>query len=237
MKVLNVHFFQHVPFEDPGCIPDWALQNRHDLKITKWYEDPMLPDVDAIDWLIVMGGPMSVHDEEKYGWLRAEKSLIREAIDAGKTVIGICFGAQLVAQALGANVYPNPQKEIGWFNVSMTERGAENPLLDGFDSEFRVFHWHGDIFDLPDEAVHLLQSQGCRHQAFLYGNHVLALQFHFEVTDRSLQAMVEHGKEKLVEDRYVQSQEVIMEGRSWIRENNNRMFSILSRMQEVGLFI
>lgn len=230
MKKLRIHYLQHVPFENLGCIESWALQKGHSLSATRFYENTALPNLENIDGLIVMGGPMSVHDEEQYPWLKWEKAFIRDAIEADKTVIGICLGAQLVATALGASVYPNLHKEIGWYDVALTDEGAANPLLADFEPTFKVFHWHGATFELPADSRHLLRSEGCENQAFLYRQNVLGLQFHFEVTLKSLEEMLKHGKSELVEDRYVQSAKAILSGKSWIEENNKKMFSILDRL-------
>ena len=112
MHQLRIHYFKHVSFEGLASIQEWSTKNGHILTSTNFYLNENLPHLDSIDWLIVMGGPMSVEDEKKFHWLSKEKIFIRKAIEKGKTVIGICLGAQLIAQILGAKVYPNKQKEI-----------------------------------------------------------------------------------------------------------------------------
>lgn len=231
MQKLNIHYLQHVPFENPGCILDWVNDNNHHLTSTKFYESDRLPHLSEIDWLIVMGGPMGVYDEDIYPWLSKEKAFIKEAIDSGKTVIGICLGSQLIAEVLGAKVYANQFKEIGWFDISLTQEGKENHLFPGFESSFKVFHWHGDTFDLPANSVHLAFSEACKNQAFLYNNKVLGLQFHFEVTADSLSNMLENGNDELVEAAYVQSEQDIKKHQEFIAENNQRMYAILDTLQ------
>ncbi|QEC51542.1 GMP synthase (glutamine-hydrolysing) [Anseongella ginsenosidimutans] len=197
---LRIHYFQHVPFEGPGSIAEWAQQKGHSLTRTRFYEQEALPALDGIDWLVIMGGPMSAHDEGCYPWMAPEKAFIRQAISAGKTVIGICLGAQLIAQVLGARVYPNPQKEIGWFPVTFSGREASGPdaggLAAGGLAALTVFHWHGDTFDLPENCRRIASSEACRNQGFWYTDCVLGLQFHCEVNRAALEEMVKEGVEE-----------------------------------------
>jgi len=209
---MRIHYFQHVPFEGLGYIENWALQNGHTLTATKFYENAALPGLSQLDWLIVMGGPMGVYDEDKFPWLKTEKAFIEQAIQANKTVIGICLGAQLIAAVLGAEVYPNKEKEIGWFEVSLTPAGRESLLYNDVAPTFKVFHWHGDTFSLPRHSEHLLESAACKNQAFLYGNRVLGLQFHLEATPATLKEMVAYGKNELTDGKYIQGAETILDG-------------------------
>jgi GMP synthase-like glutamine amidotransferase len=227
MRQLSVHTFMHVPFEGPGCMEQWIKSNNHVTGYTRFYEDYRLPDVEDIDWLIVMGGPMSVYDEAGYPWLAEEKAFIRKAIDAGKTVIGICLGSQLIAEVLGAKVYPNHLKEIGWFDVELSETASMLPLFTGFEKHFSVFHWHGDTYDIPKGSRQLVSSSVTPNQAFLYGDNVLGLQFHLEVTTGSLQSMVNHGKDELVVSNTTQSSEAILEEKRYLADNNRKMFRLL----------
>jgi GMP synthase-like glutamine amidotransferase len=232
MKTLRIHCLQHVPFEGLGCIEDWVSTNGHSLSSTKFYENNNLPELSDFDWLIVMGGPMGVYDEEKYDWLSGEKEFIRNAIQEGKTVIGICLGAQLIASSLGAEVYPNAEKEIGWFPIFPTESGKSIELLSGSLDPFPVFHWHGDTFDLPLGALRLASSEVCLNQAFLYNRKVVGIQFHFEVTEKSLNQMITFCGNELVSGRYIQSAETILGNTQFISEINNRMFHLLDFMEE-----
>lgn len=231
MKRLRIHHFQHVPFEGLGCIEAWAIEKDHTLTSTKFYQAYQLPELATIDWLIIMGGPMSVHDEETRPWLKEEKAFIKQAIEVGKTVIGICLGAQLIADVLGAKVYRNSYKEIGWFNVSKTPQGEANILLKDIESSFTVFHWHGDTFDLPDGAEHLLQSEACTNQAFLYHDNVLGIQFHFEATQETLTEMITHGRYELIPGKYMQREEAILARTTFIQENNQRLYGLLKKLE------
>lgn len=145
---MNIHYLQHVPFEDLGMIADWIDENGYHSRVSRLYQGEALPNVNDIDWLIVMGGPMGVYDEDQYPWLVDEKRCIERAIAKGRVVLGICLGAQLIANVLGARVYPHTRKEIGWFPITLTREGAQSPLFTELPSPFEVFHWHGDTFDL-----------------------------------------------------------------------------------------
>ena len=232
MKKLRIHYLQHVPFEGLGCIADWVSIKGHSLSATKFYENNQLPELSDFDWLIVMGGPMGVYDENKFGWLAGEKEFIRTAIQAGKTVIGICLGAQLIASSLGAKVYSNGKKEIGWYPILPTENGLVVHLLGENLDPFHVFHWHGDTFDLPLGAHRLASSEACLNQAFLFNHKVLGLQFHFEVTEKSLHQMITFCGDELVIGRYVQSAEMILNNAKFVSEVNNRMFHLLDLMED-----
>jgi GMP synthase-like glutamine amidotransferase len=207
---MKVQVFQHVPFEDIGSMAPWFAARRIQPRYTRFFEDPRLPPLDGLDLLVVMGGPMSVNDEARYPWLAAEKAFIREALECGVRVLGICLGAQLIANALGARVYPNGAEEIGWFPVHAIRSahpGQEQGLR--FPSEARVFHWHGETFDLPPGARRLASSAACENQAFSIGRHVVALQFHPETTPDSAAAILEACRAELVEGPWIQDEDTI----------------------------
>ena len=133
--------------------------------------------------LVVLGGPMNVDETDTYPNLQTEVELIQEGIHRQMPILGICLGSQLIAKALGAQVKPNPAKEIGWYDVSLTEEGHQDPVFKHFADTETLFQWHGDTFDLPSNCVHLANSALCRNQAFRYGDNVYALQFHLEVDE------------------------------------------------------
>ncbi|MGB5735105.1 MAG: type 1 glutamine amidotransferase [Thiohalocapsa sp.] len=186
---MRIHCLQHVPFEGPARIAHWAERRGHPLAVSHLYAGDPPPDLDSFDLLVVMGGPMGVADEAEHSWLGHEKVRIEAAIAAGKSVVGICLGAQLIAEVLGAQVIRNPVKEIGWFPIQLTEAGLATPLLDGLPAAAEVFHWHGDTFTLPPGAMHLARSAQCEQQAFLFDERVLGLQFHLESTPESVAAI------------------------------------------------
>jgi GMP synthase-like glutamine amidotransferase len=204
---MRAHVLQHVPFEGIGSIAGWLEARDAIVTTTRFYESPDLPALDGIDLVIAMGGPMSVNDEETLPWLVAEKAFLRDAIDRGIAVLGICLGAQLIANACGAKVYPGRQREIGWFPIeAVSPIGGTFP----FPLSARVLHWHGETFDLPAGAEHLARSAVCEHQAFALGRRVLGLQFHPEVTRESLATMLEHSREDLVPGEFIQNEAEIL---------------------------
>jgi len=229
LKKLSIHSFMHVPFEGLGCIDNWINANNHAVSYTRFYDKYKLPEPGEIDWLIVMGGPMGVYDENIYPWLKEEKQFIRKMIDSGKTVIGICLGSQLIAEVLDAKVYPNKQKEIGWFDIKQTDKNQA--ITAGIENRFPVFHWHGDTFDLPVGSDRLFSSDLTKNQAFLYNEKVLGLQFHFEVTVESMKQMLENGEAELLKSDSIQSADEILNQTAYIEANNLKMFRILDYLQ------
>lgn len=207
---MRAHAFLHVKFEGLGVIEPWLLEKGYTLTFTRFYEEVVFPNVEEIDFLIVMGGPMSVNDEAIYPWLRAEKEWIRRMIETGKPVLGICLGAQLIASALGSAVYRNKDKEIGWFSIVSTGRTANYDVFH-FPRSLKVFHWHGETFDLPKNALWLAKSKACAHQAFQIDRHVIGLQCHLEMTEDSIQTIVEKCHDELVKGDFIQSEEAMME--------------------------
>ncbi len=199
---MRVHVLQHVPFEDIGSMSAWFRERGANPEYTRFYEDPALPEPEGLDLVVAMGGPMSVNDEAEFPWLAAEKRFLREVVGRGVPVLGICLGAQLVANALESRVYKNPVKEIGWFPVEATTGAAG---MFGFPARCDVFHWHGETFDLPEGAVRLARSEGCGNQAFQLGRHVIGMQFHLETTPESVRALIGNCGEELAPGPYIQS--------------------------------
>jgi GMP synthase-like glutamine amidotransferase len=232
MNQLRVHYFLHVEHEGLGSIEEWIKTHGHSMSSTKFYENVKFPDFSEFDWLIVMGGSMGVNDEEQYPWLATEKQFIKHAVDSGKIVTGICLGSQLVAASLGAKVYPNKYKEIGWLDIDLTPFAQSSSLFPGCGKSLRVFQWHGDTFDLPENAVHLASSEGCTNQAFLYKERVLALQFHLEPTLVLLNGMIENGRDELTSGKFVQPAEEILANTHLIEPNTKVLFSLLDRLAE-----
>jgi GMP synthase-like glutamine amidotransferase len=208
---MRVHFIQHVDFETPGYILEWAITQQYSISFTKTYESITFPATDSIDMLVIMGGPMGVYEEDKYAWLKPEKEFIKAAIDAGKKVLGICLGSQLIAEVSGAKVYPHTEKEIGWWPVQKITNEKTTALIDFLPDEFMTFHWHGDTFDLPPGAIHLFATKVCPHQGFLLNEQVVGLQFHPEATPALVQQMVSHGQNELVTAPYIQGGEQMQE--------------------------
>jgi GMP synthase-like glutamine amidotransferase len=228
---MKIHCFQHVAFENPGAILDWAERNRHSLSYTNYFEDDFsLPQIDEIDVLIIMGGYMNVDHYDKFPWLKAEKQFIKQAIDAGKKVIGICLGSQLIASALGISVYAAAETEIGFFPVSFTDNALENPFFNHFKNPYNVFHWHGDTFDLPANAELIASSESCKNQAFLIDKNVLGLQFHFEMNETVIEDMLlQDGHELEEKGDYIQSADVIRNQFQYLNQNKQDLFLLLDK--------
>ncbi|NQU39710.1 MAG: gamma-glutamyl-gamma-aminobutyrate hydrolase family protein [Lentisphaerae bacterium] len=206
---MRAHYIQHVPFEGLGSMAPWLEGAGYAVTRTRLFAGESLPALDGIDLLIVMGGPMGVNEEGAYPWLIEEKRFVGEAIRTGVPVLGVCLGAQLMASALGARVYPNAVKEIGWFPVEGVPTGGDANAF-AFPSSTEVFHWHGETFDLPEGAVHLAGNAACRNQAFQMGRSAIGLQFHLETTLASAQAIVDNCRGELVVAPYVQSEAEIL---------------------------
>ena len=226
---MKLHYFQHVAFEDLADLKDWAQARHHTITATRFYLNETPPRVQAIDALIILGGPMNIYEEDEFPWLANEKRFIREAIATGKPVLGICLGAQLIADALGAKVLRNSHKEIGWFPLHLTDVALTLPLFEGLPERFTAFHWHGDTFDLPQDATHLATSAACNHQAFLYGECVLGLQFHLECNHAAIAKMIAHESADMTEGEYVQSADDILAQESFYQATGKILATICDR--------
>ncbi len=202
---MRLHYLQHVPFETPAQIAAWAMARGYHWQGTHLYAGEPLPQLEDIDGLIVMGGSMGVNDEEEYDWLKPEKAFLREAIAHGLPILGICLGAQLLAQVLGANVTSAPHKEIGWYPIYLTPAAQAHPWFREWPASLTVFHWHGDTFSPPAGALLLATSAACGQQGFLWGDRFVGLQFHLEMTPAAIAALLEHCQEELTAGSYIQS--------------------------------
>jgi GMP synthase-like glutamine amidotransferase len=200
---MKTHVLQHVSFEGIGSIEPWLKARQAHMTYTRYFNNDLLPNLGEIDLIIAMGGPMSVNDERQFPWLRAEKEFIRNAIKKDIPTIGICLGAQLIASALGAPIYQNAHKEIGWHSVASI---SSNEDTFSFPKEFQAFHWHGETFDLPPGAKRLAKSIACENQAFQIGSRAVGLQFHLESTPESVQALINNCRDELVTAPYIQTE-------------------------------
>jgi GMP synthase (glutamine-hydrolysing) len=208
--------FKHVPYEGPATITDWAARAGHVIDIHEWYQTPTAPD-ELPDYLIIMGGPMNVDEEQEYPWLAAEKTYIRKALDADIPVLGICLGAQLIAAVLGEKVYPGPHRELGWLPLTFAPEASQHSTLRAFtelnsdadSDDVNVFHWHGDTFDLPAGATLLGSTDGCRNQGFAWRNAV-GLQFHIEMDQSVLTKLIQEHRLPEWSGIYIASSEAIL---------------------------
>jgi len=229
---MTIHCLQHVGFETPGTILEWARTNGHSITYTRFFEtEYILPETGSFDCLLIMGGYMNVDEEDLHPWLEKEKRFIREAILSGKKVFGICLGAQLVARVLGAEVYKGKEKEIGFFPIQFTAEARQHPWFNHYPETDTVFHWHGDTFHLPENAMLVASSTACRNQAFIVNDQVLALQFHPEMDLVSIEQMLLHDGHELEEKgNYIQQRETITtQYLATLTANKRNLFLLLSK--------
>lgn len=184
---------QHVPFEGPGLITEAAAASDVELRVCHVYRGEPLPSVTEIAGLVVMGGPMGVGDTARHPYLEQELGLIAATVDAGRPILGVCLGAQLLAHALGATIDRGEEAEIGMGTVTRTPAGREDPVFGGLASDtIPVMHWHQDTFELPAGAKWLAHSERYAHQAFRVGRCAYGLQFHVEVDRALVEGWAEH---------------------------------------------
>lgn len=227
---MRLHYIQHVVYEDLGCISAWATKKKYKISSTKIFENETFPHIETFDLLIILGGLMSVNDNLK--WIKKEKLFIAKAIENNKKVLGICLGSQFIASVLGETVFQNSKKEIGWFPIQISKNEAfENPI-EKFNNKITVFHWHGETFNLPKNTIHLAKSSICQNQAFMFNKNVIALQFHLEITEKSLEKMITFGKNELIKDDFIQSIENMRSFKNNIIECNRRMFLLLEYFEQ-----
>jgi GMP synthase-like glutamine amidotransferase len=221
----------HVPFEGVGSIASWAEARGHALTEVHLYAGETPPPLTAYDLLVVMGGPMGVYDEKDSPWLAGEKEAIKAAVAGGKSVLGICLGAQLLSVVLGGTVTQNPVPEIGWFPVTMTPESAAEPILAGFPQKFYAFHWHGDTFSIPPGAVRVAASEACDNQAFVYQNRVVGLQFHLETTPAGMQHLIKCCAAELeLPGPTVQHPKQMHAGRAALKDIKGLMWGLLDAL-------
>jgi len=229
---MRLHYFQHVPYEGPGNVLLWAKERNVKVSGTLFFENEYFPDFEEFDILVIMGGPMSVHDEKDYPFLIKEKRFIESAIKNDKKVLGICLGAQMIAQVLGSKVYKNKYKEIGWFDVFLTENREVSKIFYDFPASFTPFHWHGETFDLPKGALWIAKSEGCENQAFEYNDgKVIGLQFHMEINEDLIRSWLEEGiAQEKDSSPYIQTPKEIISKLDNINENKELLFKLLDRL-------
>jgi GMP synthase (glutamine-hydrolysing) len=226
---MRIHIIIHAPFEKPGIIENWAIDKGHDLSSTHTYKGEKLPDISTIDFLIIMGGPQSPTELDKYPYLRNEITLTQQAIDQGKAVLGICLGAQIISESLGAKTERSPNKEIGVYPIRLTKEGEMDSIFKKFPKSFDVMHWHNDMPGIPQGAVLLAYSEGCPRQVIKYSDRVYGLQCHMEMTSELIKGMVEHCVNDLIPGQYIQKNKNLLTND--MSEINNKMFIILDYLE------
>jgi len=224
---MRIHSLEHQPAEGPAKIADWAAARGHTLSRTALYAGEAPPALEAFDLLVIMGGGMNIYQHRDYPWLVPEKEFLRRAIAAGKPILGICLGAQLLADVLGGKVYQNPEKEIGWFPVRFLDRVAP---FAAFPETMNVMHWHGDTFELPPGARLIADSTGCARQAFVWGDRVAGLQFHLEMGAVNVADLANVSAEDLTPGRFVQSAAELVETPADLPAAHASLFALLEEL-------
>ena len=227
---MNICCLQHASFEGPGNIAAWAALRDHDFTIVRPYLDERLPSVHDFDLLVVMGGPMSVHDEAAHPWLIPEKKLIARCLTHGRFTMGVCLGSQLLAEVLGARVYRDRHKEIGWFPVERRPADNSAHLFRSLPCQFGAFQWHGETYDLPPGTTHLASSEGCAVQAFehAYG---LGLQFHLEMTSDGVSDLIRECASEIGSGPYEQTPAQILARTDQCAAGEKLLMEVMDRIE------
>ncbi len=186
----HVTCFQHIDCEGPGSLLEVLRSKGIRVELLKPFQGDAVP-ARLGDGLVVLGGPMGVYEESRYPWMTAELNAIRKCLDSSLPVLGVCLGSQMLAHAAGGRVFKGPSQEVGWFPITLTERGHLDPLLLGLPKEFNAFHWHGDTFTLPTGAALLAGSTAYPHQIFRVGPNTYGFQCHLEVTEEMVKSWME----------------------------------------------
>lgn len=225
----RVHWLQHADHEGLGCIGPWLAQRGHAVTHTALHRGGALPRAEDLDWLLVLGGPMNVYEHDAHPWLVHEKAFLRDVLSKDKKVLGICLGAQLLADVLGGRVTRNSEPEIGFFTAKLTPEAYKLRLLADFPAEFLAFQWHEDTFSMPPGCANLAKSDACVNQIFARGRSI-GLQFHLEVTQADAGIWL---TDPPAPRRYVQAASDILRATAHFEENNRLMLRLLRRMEAV----
>ncbi len=200
---MKIHIIMHESFEAPAAIENWAHENNQELSFTRLYAGDKLPvDSNSFDYLIIMGGPQSIDEpQEKYPYFNAVKEIafVKSAIENNKHVLGVCLGAQIIGEALGAKTVKSPNKEIGFFELKLTDAAKADPVFSTFPNRFFVGHWHGNMPGLTRECEVLATSKGCPRQVVKYTPKVYGFQCHFEFTPEAIEGMIKNNAHELEE--------------------------------------
>lgn len=209
---MRIHFLEHETYEGDTNIDLWAQKNNFELNRTFLFKNVSFPSMDEYDLLVVTGSLVHVWEVDKHAWLAPEKDYIKKAVQKGKVILGLCFGAQLLAEALGSRVFVNNHTEIGWHNIQLTSAGLDNSIFQNLPEEFMSFHWHSAHFSLPPGCSRLAFSRASENQAFVCDSApLIGLQFHPEFTlDLIRRYLGEYG-EGWPEGPYVEPLKSVME--------------------------
>lgn len=230
----------HESFEAPAAIEVWTKSKNHQISYTRLYENEQLPDGSiSFDFLVVMGGPQSpATTVEECPHFNAKKEIefIKEAIDSDKAVFGACLGAQLIGEALGAKFEHSPNREIGVFDITLTDAGKGDPFFSSLPSKFAVGHWHGDMPGLTGDSEVLAFSKGCPRQIVKYTAKVYGFQCHFEFTPEAIEGMIENSLDELEKYKdlpYIQDIRALRSNN--YNEMNNFLFKFLDYIESIQM--
>ncbi|MFA8449516.1 MAG: type 1 glutamine amidotransferase [Bacteroidales bacterium] len=226
----RLHIFQHLKTNQTGHVTLWAQKRNLETTISTFFDtDYIIPPADEVDGLVVLGGPMSVNDEENHPHLIQEKAFIREMYNSGKKIFGICLGAQMIANAFKSKVSKSEVKEIGWHEISLTPEGIESPILKDFPKNFSSFQFHEDTFELPEGAELLASTPECPNQAYSIKDKVFAVQFHPEMQEDTVINLANNWLPKMGKGKKIQEAEEMLSQCSLIPENHKRLEDMLDR--------
>jgi GMP synthase (glutamine-hydrolysing) len=234
---MKIHIIMHESFESPGAIVTWAQTNNHTITYTHLYKNEILPkNTDNFDYLIIMGGPQSpatTLDECPHFNATEIIKFIKKAINNDKFILGICLGAQLIGEALDAKFNHSPNREIGVFELTLTNEAKNDPIFSTFPSKFSVGHWHGDMPGLTKDAKILAYSEGCPRQILKYASKIYGFQCHFEFTHESIEEMINNNAQELIDYKSLP----YVENASMLRKHtysdiNSLLFKFLSTQQK-----
>lgn len=237
---MKLHIIMHESFEAPAAVEAWAKSKNHQISYTRLYQNEKLPEnANDFDFLVVMGGPQSpatTVNECPHFDAQKEIYLIKMAIDSDKAVFGACLGAQLIGEALGAKFDHSPNREIGVFNIALTEAGKRDPFFSSLPEKFPVGHWHGDMPGLTDDAEILATSEGCPRQIVKYAPKVYGFQCHFEFNPKAIEGMIKNCSEELEQYKnlpYIQDAPTLRSNN--YDEMNNFLFKFLDYIESLQM--
>jgi GMP synthase (glutamine-hydrolysing) len=234
---MKLHIVMHENFESPAAIEIWAKNKGAEISYTKIYQGDKFPDSCDFDFLVIMGGPQSpatTIEECPYFDAQKEIAFIKKAVAENKILLGVCLGAQFIGEALGAHFDHSPNREIGVFDVSLTDDGKQDPIFGKFPASFPVGHWHGDMPGLTSESKVLATSQGCPRQIVRYAPKIYGFQCHFEFTPQAIEGMIKNNSHELEEYKNLPYIETVEQLRGHnFDEMNNLLFDFLDKMSDL----
>jgi len=232
---LKVHVIINDSYTTLDLIKEWLRKKKYSFTFTNAYRSEKFPSKLDFDLLIILGGTVGSYEEEKYPWLKEEKKYIKKSIENNKLILGICLGAQMIAEILGGKVYPHRHSEIGWFNIKKTKFELEkNKILKNIDDNFLAFQFHNDTFDLPEEATLLAGNDANKNQAFMYKENVIGLQFHPEINFPFLEEVFQKYN-NIEKGPYVQNIQEILKRNGKFKKSKENFFIILNNIERIFL--